>query len=167
MLTADWSISFALQFLWWKIWNHLLTYYVAPSLPALCPLSHTQTTPCKDIALFSGPHAVVTCSMENLIPLEFVYCLHISIHRSLHSNRSLSCFRYLRDVILITEGKAWGDYRCIQKVSKQLRDLLEYNNWLRLWVISFSFSVWNTNFWWGVHWVLETSLSSKIKAYYT
>ena len=29
-----------------------------------------------------------------------------------------------------------GDYRCIPKVSKQLRDLLEYNNRLRL-VISF------------------------------
>jgi len=72
--------------------------------------------------------------MENLILLEFMYCLHISIRRLLHSNRSLSCFRDLRDVILITEGKARGDYRCIPKVSKQLRDLLEYNNWPRLWL---------------------------------
>ena len=41
---------------------------------------------------------------------------------------------------IMTEGEARGDYRCIPKVSKQLRDLLECNNRLRLWIISFSFS---------------------------
>jgi len=40
---------------------------------------------------------------------------------------------------ITTNGEAQGNYRCILKVSKQLRDLLECNNWLRLWVISFSF----------------------------
>ena len=40
---------------------------------------------------------------------------------------------------IITEGEARGDYRCIPKVSKQLRDLLDCNNQLR--VVSFSFSV--------------------------
>ena len=44
-------------------------------------------------------------------------------------------------LLIITESEAQGDYRCIPKVSKQLRDLLERNNRLRLWVISFSFSV--------------------------
>ena len=41
-------------------------------------------------------------------------------------------------VPIITEGEGRGDYRCIPKVSKWLRDLLECNNQLRLWVISFS-----------------------------
>jgi len=50
------------------------------------------------------------------------------------------------------------------KVSKQLRDLLECKNGLRLWVISFSFSNYDF-FWWGVYWVLETSLSSKDQAH--
>ena len=40
---------------------------------------------------------------------------------------------------MIINGEAQGNYRCILKVSKQLRDLLECNNWLRLWVISCSF----------------------------
>ena len=38
-----------------------------------------------------------------------------------------------------SKGKARAD-RCIPKVSEQLQDLLECNNRLRLWIISFSFS---------------------------
>ena len=48
---------------------------------------------------------------------------------------------------IITNGKAQGDYRCILKTSKQLRNLLESNNQLRLLVIYFSFFVCNMNFW--------------------
>ena len=42
---------------------------------------------------------------------------------------------------IITEGEARGDYRRILKISTQLRDLLECNNWLRLWGRAFSFAV--------------------------
>jgi len=45
---------------------------------------------------------------------------------------------------IIRKSKAQGDYRYIPKVSKQLRNLFEVNDCLRLWVIAFSFSVWNT-----------------------
>ena len=45
-----------------------------------------------------------------------------------------------------------------KKVSNELRDLLECNNQLRL---GDNLSVWNMNFWWGVYWVLETSLRSQ------
>ena len=62
------------------------------------------------------------------------------IYRLLHSRLSPCYFRDIWDAPVITsdeEGKAHGGYRCIPKVSKQLRDLLECNSWLRLWV-SFS-----------------------------
>jgi len=51
-----------------------------------------------------------------------------------HSNRSHSCFRDLRDATHDHRVQTQGDYRCISKVSKQLRDLLECNVQLRLWV---------------------------------
>ena len=41
----------------------------------------------------------------------------------------------------ITKGEAQGDYRCIPKVSKQLRYLPEGDNRLRLWLIPFSLSM--------------------------
>ena len=34
--------------------------------------------------------------------------------------------------MISAEGEVRGDYGCIPKVSKQLGDLLECNNWLRL-----------------------------------
>jgi len=54
-------------------------------------------------------------------------------------------YRSIRASYIITEDEAWGDNRCILKVSKQLRDVLEYNNQLRLRVVSFSLYENNTN----------------------
>ena len=44
---------------------------------------------------------------------------------------------------IITQGEAQGDYRCIPKVSQHLRDLLECNNWLRL------YGLYLLGFWWA------------------
>jgi len=53
-------------------------------------------------------------------------------YRLLHSSRlPLQTWEILPT---ITEVKAQGDYTCIMKVCKQLRDLLECNHRLRLWV---------------------------------
>ena len=87
----------------------------------------------------------VPTSEGQLLLLEVLLCCKC---RSLHSSRSLSCCRDLREATCNHES--CSGYRCILKVFKQLRHLLECNNRLRQWVISFSFSVQNANIWWGV-----------------
>jgi len=89
-----------------------------------------------------------------------VNTLYTHMHTHTLELQQADRFRDLMMLPMITEGEAQDNYQCIPKVSKQPRDLLECNNWLRLWVISFSFSVWGANFWWVVYWVLVTSLRS-------
>jgi len=62
------------------------------------------------------------------VRLEFKYKL-------LHEYRYLRYFRDLRNGKIITEGKAWGDYCAIPKVSKEGRYPYSCNNTLfRLWL---------------------------------
>ena len=72
----------------------------------------------------------VLCCCE----LQITVCLHLLLNwSSIH----------MKHCTIITKGKPRGDYWCILKVSKQLRDLLESTIRLILY-----FSVCNTNFWW-------------------
>jgi len=69
-----------------------------------------------------------------------------SMYRLLHEYGYLHYFRDLRNGIIITKGKARGDYCAILKVSKERRYLYSCNNLFRLWLeVALSVRVTNTN----------------------
>jgi len=80
------------------------------------------------------------CSSLLRLPLNFMSHTQLILHQvgsSWHLQNQFQCNSILQSsyhyVQVIT----------LKQVSKKLKDLLECNNWLRLWVISFIFSVWN------------------------
>ena len=58
----------------------------------------------------------------------------------------------------------WSSRAKPEAIIGRILKLLECNNWPRLWDIAlYEIRI----FFWGVYWVLKTSLSSKIRAHYT
>ena len=102
-------------------WTHLLCCQT---------VSLSTSLSYKSIWLYHCFHYLVAIQIPALLSWVLCCCepqIALFLHLLSWNSVRMKCYT------IIMKGEAWGK-RCILKVSKQLRNLLESNNWLRLYI---------------------------------